>query len=83
MRIRVARNPKERLLGLALRSETAHALLIPRCRAVHTWGMRFRLDLYWLGPNRSVVRVDRAVPPWRFRSCRGAVAVLEAPAATR
>jgi uncharacterized membrane protein (UPF0127 family) len=41
------------------------ALHIPRCRSVHTFTMRFPLDLIWLGKDGSVVRVDRAVPPRR------------------
>jgi uncharacterized membrane protein (UPF0127 family) len=53
------------------------ALEIRRCRSVHTFGMRFPLDLIWLDASRGVVRVDRAVPPWRVRSCRGARSVLE------
>jgi hypothetical protein len=55
-------------------------LLIPRCRSVHTFGMRFALDLVWLGPGGRVLRVDLSVPPRRVRSCRGAVEVLELPA---
>ena len=55
-----------------------HALLLPRCRSVHTFGMRFPLDLIWLDRDGRVLRVDEAVPPWRVRSCRGAAAVLEA-----
>ena len=79
MEIVVARCPLARLLGLALRRRPpGHALLLPRCRSVHTFGMRFPLDLIWLDRAGRVVRVDEAVPPWRVRSCRGADAVLEA-----
>jgi hypothetical protein len=77
--ILVARSPLRRLLGLALRRRPpAHALLLPRCRSVHTFGMRFPLDLIWLDRDGRVLRVDEAVPPWQVRSCRGAAAVLEA-----
>jgi uncharacterized protein len=79
MRIVVARSPLRRLLGLALRGRPpGYALLLPRCRSVHTFGMRFPLDLVWLDRDGRPVRVDEAVPPWRVRSCRRAVAVLEA-----
>jgi uncharacterized protein len=53
------------------------ALEIPRCRSVHTFGMRFALDLVWLDGDRRVVRIDRAVRPCRVRSCRRAKSVLE------
>src|SRR3954468_22065030 len=61
-----------RLVGLALRRDRGVALLLPRCRSVHTFGMRFALDLVWLDGAGEVVRVDRGVPPYRVRSCRGA-----------
>ncbi len=72
----MARSPLARLRGLIGRSGDV-ALLLPRCRSVHTVGMRFALDLVWLDRSGSVVRIDRGVQPWRVRSCRGARAVLE------
>jgi uncharacterized membrane protein (UPF0127 family) len=77
----VARGFLSRLVGLAgRRADRARALLIPRCRSVHTFGMRFPLDLVWLDRDGRVLRVDEAVPPRRARSCRAATAVLEVPA---
>jgi len=76
----VAQTFHARLVGLALRREApGHALLLPRTRAVHTFGMRFALDLHWLDERGEVLRVDRAVPPRRLRRCAGAAAVLEVP----
>ncbi len=72
----VARSPLARLRGLIGRSGDV-ALLLPRCRSVHTLGMRFALDLVWLDGAGRVVRVDRHVRPWRVRSCRRARSVLE------
>jgi uncharacterized protein len=48
-----------------------------RCRAVHTFTMRFALDLIWLDHDWRVVRVDRHVPPRRHRACLRARAVIE------
>ncbi len=80
-RARVARGFRERLIGLAwARSPRAEALLLPRCRSVHTAGMRFPLDLYWLGPDGEIVRVDLGVVPWRIAACAAARAVIEVPA---
>lgn len=53
------------------------ALHLPRTRSVHTFGMRFALDLVWLDAGGRPMRVDRAVPPRRVRSCRRARSVLE------
>jgi uncharacterized protein len=67
----VAEGFRERLLGLAGVAEppAGTALLIPRCRAVHTFGMRFRLDVLFvtLDEDRLVVHDARQdVPPCRF-----------------
>jgi uncharacterized membrane protein (UPF0127 family) len=74
-----ARGFLARLVGLAGRADlpAGTALHLPRCRSVHTFGMRFRLDLVWLDAAGTVVRVDRNVPPCRVRSCRTARSVLE------
>lgn len=53
------------------------ALHLRPCRAVHTFGMRFALDLVWLDGCSRVVRVDRGVPPWRHRACMRARSVVE------
>ena len=68
-----------RLLGLALLRSLpeGHALLIPRCRSVHTVGMRFPIDVAFLDDSGRPIRVERGVRPCRVRSCRAAVAVLE------
>ena len=52
-------------------------LHIPMCPAVHTFGMRFALDLIWLGRGGRVVRVDRDVAPGRMRACVRARSVIE------
>jgi uncharacterized membrane protein (UPF0127 family) len=76
----VARGFRERLVGLAWSgTPRAAALLLPRCRSVHTFGMRFALDLFWLDASGEVVRVDHGVRPWRIARCRAARSVIEVP----
>ena len=82
--MRVARTRRARLLGLAGSGRPPpHALLLPRTRSVHTFGMRFALDLIWLDREGRAVRIDRHVPPNRVRACRAAVAVCELPSSCR
>ena len=79
--MRVAAGRWARLLGLAwLRDPPGCALLLPRTRSVHTFGMRFALDLVWLDRDGRAIRVDRAVGPNRLRTCARASAVCEIPA---
>lgn len=82
LRVPVAAGRRARLLGLAHldRGEAGVGLLIPRCRSVHTFGMRFPLDLVFLDAAGRPLSVRRAVPPRRLAFDRNAVAVLELPA---
>ena len=77
----VATGFRARLLGLAgLRRERAGAgLLLPGCASVHTFGMRFDLDLVFLDEGGRPLATVLGVPPRRLASYRGAAAVLELP----
>lgn len=70
-----------RLLGLSHldRSEAGPGLLIPRCAAVHTFGMRFALDLVFLDGEGRPCSLRRGLQPRRLASDRRARAVLELP----
>ena len=74
---------RARLLGLALLPRGAlppgHALRIPGCRSVHTFGMRFPIDVMFLDGRGRAMRVERDVGRRRVLACRGAFAVLERP----
>jgi uncharacterized membrane protein (UPF0127 family) len=78
----VATTLRSRLAGLALlpRAAAGPGLLIPRCRSVHTFGMRFALDVWFLGCDGEPVGVRRALGPMRVVRHRAAAAVLEVPA---
>ena len=52
---------------------------LEHCRSVHTFGMRYALDLFWLDRDGDLVRLDEAVPPNRLRACLRARSVLEVP----
>lgn len=80
--LRHARTAGERRCGLAGLDGLAPevGLHIPRCRSVHTIGMRFALDLLWLDGEGRIVRVDHAVPARRVRGCRRARSVIEVAA---
>ena len=70
---------RSRTVGLARLDEldADHALHIPRCSAIHMFGMRFSLDLIWLAKDGSVVRIDRNVGRGRIRICPRARSVIE------
>ncbi|MFQ6111685.1 MAG: DUF192 domain-containing protein [Nitrospinota bacterium] len=73
----------ERLRGLLGRSglATGEALLLDPCRAVHTAGMRFPIDILFLDRSGRVVGVAQRVPPNRVLVAAGRTRrVLELPA---
>lgn len=77
----VASTRASRLLGLALldRERAGEGLLIPRCRSVHTVGMRFPLDLLFLDAAGRVIELRREVAPGRLVRSPEGDAVLELP----
>ncbi len=72
---------RARLFGLARLDldEAGPGLLIPRCSSVHTFGMRFSLEIFFLDEDGAVLAHWSGLPRFRIASCRGAAAVLELP----
>jgi uncharacterized membrane protein (UPF0127 family) len=77
--VHVAAGPFARLRGLAALDDLPgeHGLLLPRTRSVHTFGMRFALDLVWLRRDGSVLQVETGVGPRRHAMARSARSVVE------
>ena len=64
------------------KAPTNHAMLFPRCRAVHTLGMAFAIDLVWLDETGKVIAQTESLKPWRFAHCPKAAMALEMPASS-
>lgn len=64
----VARNFLERARGLIARPPppAGTGLLIPKCNAVHTFFMRYSIDVIFLDRDLRPVKIVRAVRPWRI-----------------
>jgi uncharacterized membrane protein (UPF0127 family) len=57
-------------------------LWIVPCEAVHTFFMKFAIDLIYVDRKRRVKGVVRALRPWRMSICLPAHSVLELPPGT-
>lgn len=57
-------------------------LWIVPCESVHTFFMKFPIDLVYIDRKRRVRKVRHAVPPWRLSACLSAHSILELPAGT-
>lgn len=64
------------------RLEPGEGLWIKPCEAVHTFFMKFPIDLVYIDKRRKVRKVRNAVPAWRISGCLTAESVLELPAGT-
>ena len=68
--------------GLLGRSGLAagHGLWIVPCESVHTFFMRFPIDLVYLDRKRCIRKLRHSVPAWRVSVCWTAHSVIELPA---
>ena len=80
----VARTFCRRLTGLIGRRSLPHgsALMIPRCNQVHTFGMRFPIDVLLLNAD-NVILAAESLRPWKISKRHpGATKVIELPSGT-
>jgi uncharacterized membrane protein (UPF0127 family) len=78
--LEVAESRRDRRHGLRHRDEFEGALLLRPARAIHTFGVRFPLDVAYCDRDLAVLRVA-TVPPTRLcRPCFRAACVIEAEA---
>jgi hypothetical protein len=78
----VADTSAKRRTGLLKHERLApgEGLWIVPCESVHTFFMKFPIDLVYLDRDRKVRKVRPAVPAWRLSACLSAHSVLELPA---
>jgi hypothetical protein len=74
----------KRRTGLLKRSslEPGEGLWIVPCEAVHSFFMKFAIDVIYLDRQRRVRKVTHNLVPWRISGCLTAHSVLELPAGT-
>ena len=52
-------------------------ILIRPAPSIHTFFMRFPIDVVFLSRQGEILKIAEHVSPWRARSCRHSYAVLE------
>jgi len=57
-------------------------LWIVPCESVHTFFMKFAIDLVYVDRKNRVRKVRHAVPAWRMSACLTAHSIIELPAGT-
>jgi uncharacterized membrane protein (UPF0127 family) len=82
--VEIANRGATRRKGLLGRDglSAGEGLWIVPCESVHTFGMRFPIDLVYLDRNKKVKKVRNGVTPWRLSACLSAHSVLELASGT-
>jgi uncharacterized membrane protein (UPF0127 family) len=62
------------------RLERGQGLWIVPCESVHTFFMKFPIDLVYVDKRHKVRKVRHSVAPWRMSACLSAHSVIELPA---
>ena len=80
----VADTSEKRRTGLLKHTGLApgEGLWIKPCESVHTFFMKFAIDLVYIDRKQKVRKARKAVPPWRLSACLTAHSILELPAGT-
>ena len=75
----VAHRMLPRMIGLLGRKSlpAGEGILIRPAPSIHTFFMRFPIDVVFLSRQGEVMKIAERVAPWRARSCRHSYAVLE------
>ena len=57
-----------RLIGLMFKKQLigAEGLLINPCNSIHTFFMRYSLDIIFLSSDNKVIKIIRDLKPWRM-----------------
>ncbi|MDF2568565.1 MAG: hypothetical protein K0R55_169 [Sporomusa sp.] len=80
--IKIAGNFFTRLIGLLATAHlpTGAGLLIKPCSSVHTFGMRYPIDVVFVDSSHTVIKVVSGLRPCRWAVAGGAAYVIELPA---
>jgi uncharacterized membrane protein (UPF0127 family) len=78
--IKVAKTFLSRFLGFMFKKNANYAILFKNCRSVHTFFMRFNIDVVFLDKENKVIKVVENVKPFRMvLPIKNSFSILEIP----
>ena len=70
----------QKFSGFMLKKSAGYALLFENCSSVHTFFMRFKIDIVFLDKDGNILSVKKNVKPWRIvLPVKRAYSILEIP----
>jgi uncharacterized membrane protein (UPF0127 family) len=80
IKIITAKSFAARFIGFMFKKPKNYAIVFNNCKSVHTFFMRFNLDIIYLNRDNEIVKIIKEVKPYRFTlPCKNAVSILEIP----
>lgn len=79
MRIIVANNFYKKLMGFMFKTNINYGIFFPKVNKIHTFFMRFNIDIYGLDNNNFIVSSKLNVKPNRVIILSNACSTLEIP----
>lgn len=70
-KVKIAQDFKSRSIGLLNRTSMGEeeGLLIKPCNSIHTFFMKFPIDVLFLDKNGKIVKLKTSMRPWRLADC--------------
>lgn len=70
-KVKIARDFRSRSVGLLNRISLGQeeALVIKPCNSIHTFFMKFPIDVAFLDKRGAVVKLVKSLKPWRLSAC--------------
>ena len=71
-----------RLVGLMFKKSisSGYALIFRNATSIHTFFMRFPIDIVFLDKDNQIIRICEALKPWRMVLCSRSKTTIELPA---
>jgi uncharacterized membrane protein (UPF0127 family) len=78
--IKVAKTFFNRFLGFMFKKNANYALLFKNCRSVHTFFIRFNIDVVFLDKENKVIKIVKNLKPFRIvLPIKNSFSILEIP----
>ncbi|AKL97820.1 DUF192 domain-containing protein [Endomicrobium proavitum] len=80
LKILQAKTFLERFCGFMFKENAGYALFFKNCTSVHTFFMKFNINVVFLNKKNEIISIKKNVRPWRLvLPVKNAVSILEIP----
>lgn len=71
----------KRFKGLMLRNEAKEPMMFLKCRQVHTFFMKFPINVYYFDKDMKIIHIEENLTPWKIgKYVKNAYGLIEADA---